>query len=401
MRVLDTVGGAWLLLAALPGAVRGQGAPLPLTPELQVNQVTASAQESPDVAMRPDGTHVIVWTSDGQDGAGTGIVQRRFPGDGSAPFNESVLNQVTAGDQLGAQIGMNSSGDWLIVWESIAGQGIRGRASSASGTSIGNEFQISEATSAGIERPTAGRADDGSFVAGWDAAGAFFRLFENAATPLTGDTEIEPTLAGNAFPAVASFPAGGFVAAFTANDADVNGIYLQRFDAAGLPEEEAIPAAEAETNNQILPGISVADDGSFVVVWTDSALGFRMRCFTATGEPRSGEISLRTTSVGGASVAVAPHGAIVAAFRHGEIEAFEFDRTCRPVGGPFIINTTTSGLQASPEVGVGNDRFVVAWHAANLDADGLAVARRLYRLRSIFADDFASEDFTAWSTAVQ
>ena len=102
----------------------------------------------------------------------------------------------------------------------------------------------------------------------------------------------------------------------------------------------------------------------------------------------------------GPRVAVAPGGAFVVTYPSTGIKAVEFDRTCKAVGTPFAVNTTIGGLQDGPAIAAGTDRFVVAWHTANLDSDGLAVARRLYRFRSIFADDFEPGNTLAWSAAV-
>ena len=115
----SAVAGLWAAAAGVElEPARAQGAPIALTAELQVNQFTTGTQSSPSVGMRDDGVHVVVWVSAGQDGDGDGIVQRKFASDGSEPFNESVLNQNTAGAQLLPEIGMNALGDWIAVWDS-------------------------------------------------------------------------------------------------------------------------------------------------------------------------------------------------------------------------------------------------------------------------------------------
>ena len=96
-------------------------------------------------------------------------------------------------------------------------------------------------------------------------------------------------------------------------------------------------------------------------------------------------------------MAVAPGGGLVVAAFDGEVRAREYDRLGRPVSVLFQVNTTTSGLQSRPAVGTGDDRFLVAWQAQDLDGSGFGIARRLYRLRSVFADDFETGDADGWS----
>jgi hypothetical protein len=395
-------GSIWIVvvgLAGIPAGARAQSVPLPITGELQVNQAVTDDQDSPSVGMRDDGTHVVVWRSLGQDGDGTGIVSRKFPGDGSAPFNESVLNQATAGNQRTPSLGMNAAGDWLAVWvTTAAGQGLRGRTTSNGGTTLGAEFEVSQTTAPGVQIPSASRADDGSFVAAWEIVSSSCRRFDAAGGALTGDFDPAPSL-GNSFrPALASSPAGDFVVALEAGDSDDVGIFLQRFDAGGDPVGDVIPVAATDVGHQFAPDVGEAADGSLVVVWTDGSLGARARCFTAAGVARGGEIAVDAGFLnGGVRVAVAPGGSFVVTFPNTDILAREYDRTCRPVGPVFTVNTTSAGFQGAPAVAAGSDRFVVAWHTENLDGDGLGIARRLFRLRSIFADDFERGDRSAWS----
>ncbi len=54
-----------------------------------------------------------------------------------------------------------------------------------------------------------------------------------------------------------------------------------------------------------------------------------------------------------------------------------FDPDGNPVGGEFVVNSTTTGSQQDPEVAVGADRsFVVVWESG--DADGSGVYSQLY-----------------------
>lgn len=389
-------------LCAFAGAARSQGPPQPLTGELPVNQTVVGSQHGPEVGMRDNGTYVVVWRGD-VPGSGLDIFTRRFPGDGTAPFNESVLNQVTTGDQFDPAIDVNGTGDWIALWTSDqAGQGIRARKTASSGTVLGNEFLHSTTATGTFGLPRASRAEDGSWVGVWSQSAPKARRFDAAGTAVTGEVSVGTGLTGRSSASVATVADGEFWIAVTADDADLKGIYRERFDDQGLPLGAPELVAESTDNSQTVPDIDAADDGSFVVTWSDSLLGSRVRCFAADGAPKSAEIGLdadgRETRV-----AVAKDGAFVVAWTtDGFVAAREFDRACSPVGEAFDVPETFISSQAGVDVATSGDRFVVVWqgNSAGGDTDSLGVARRLFRRRSIFADPFESADTAAWSTVV-
>jgi len=94
---------------------RADGAPL--TGDVLVNTASASDQLDPAVASDGDGDFVIAWTSIDQDGDAAGVVTRRYDADGASASNESVVNSHTTADQHSAQIHVNDSGVYVIVWE--------------------------------------------------------------------------------------------------------------------------------------------------------------------------------------------------------------------------------------------------------------------------------------------
>lgn len=392
-------------ILAVAGAVAMGGAaaaqePLPLTGELQVNTFTTGAQDLPRARMADDGIHVVIWRSQNQDGDLGGIRFRKFPGDGSAPFVESGLNQATAGDQQRPGLGMNGDGDWVGVWESEApGQGIRARRTGGNGTTIGDEAGASQSTSGGTQFPAASRGADDGFVVVWQlSAESFFRAFAANGTPLTDDESVDPDPAETLAPDVASLAGGGFVVTYTSLEADAGDVFAQRYDAQGLAVGARIPVPETNSEEEKFGVVAALPDGGFVVAWEVDLFGVRWRRFAADGSPVGGEVPLGSgANANQTSVAVAPGGGLVVAVTDGEVRAREYDRLGRPVGDLFQVNTTTDGLQSRPSVGVGADRFVIAWQSQNFDGSEFGIARRLYRFRSIFADDFETGDTGGWS----
>ena len=60
---------AWLLVCLLAAILPAAAQPVPTGGDIQVNVVTTGQQQHPSVAVDPAGNFVVVWASQGQDGA--------------------------------------------------------------------------------------------------------------------------------------------------------------------------------------------------------------------------------------------------------------------------------------------------------------------------------------------
>ena len=157
--------------------------------------------------------------------------------------------------------------------------------------------------------------------------------------------QINSTTAGGQYSArVASAPGRGFVVVWASldngADQDVRG---RLFAPDGAPVGEDFRVHEITAGNQGGADVAMGDDGGFVVVWSSDG-----------GEPGTDGF---------------------------DIQARRFDASASPVGGQFLVNAYTTGLQSLPAVAVANGGFVVAWTSVGSPADddsGSSVqARRL------------------------
>ena len=90
-----------------------------------VNTETVAVQEAPDVACNDGGEFVVVWdsnagddTGSGQDGDGHGVFGQAFDADGVAVGTEFRANSFTTGDQVDTRVSMDSTGRFVAVWTS-------------------------------------------------------------------------------------------------------------------------------------------------------------------------------------------------------------------------------------------------------------------------------------------
>lgn len=112
--------------------------------ESPVNTYTTDDQEFPAIAMAGDGRFVVVWESGNQDGDREGIYARRFNANGSPAGGEIQVNQCTADDQVNASVAMADDGSFVVTWQSDnqdgSGYGVYAQRFDPQGSALGTGF---------------------------------------------------------------------------------------------------------------------------------------------------------------------------------------------------------------------------------------------------------------------
>jgi hypothetical protein len=190
----------------------------PLGTEFQVNTYTTADQSIPSVSVAADGSFVVAWMSNYQDGAGFGVEGQRFDSAGAPLGTEFQINTYTTSNQDSPRVSSAPDGSFAVVWESFAQDGnmfgIHGQRFDASGAPDGTEFQVNTYTTSQQQRPAVASAPDASFLVVWgndgltDGSGRSVRgqRFSigttTTSTTTTSTTTTLPSLCG-------STPAGG------------------------------------------------------------------------------------------------------------------------------------------------------------------------------------------------
>lgn len=144
----------------------------PLEGEQLANLTEAGNQNNSVVATQPDGSFVIVWESDGQDGSEATVIARLFASDGTPTSGEIQLNQTTEGDQENLSISADGMGGYVVIWDGDAPSGgsfdeIWGRRMLANGTLFGDEFRINTSISNRQVFPAIAGGSAGQLMAVW------------------------------------------------------------------------------------------------------------------------------------------------------------------------------------------------------------------------------------------
>ncbi|HVX14224.1 MAG TPA: DUF4214 domain-containing protein [Pirellulales bacterium] len=142
--------------------------------EFRVNTYTANNTTFPTVAVDSAGDFVIAWSALGEDGSGYGIYAQRYNATGTAQGSEFRVNTHTTGDQIYPTVGMDSAGDFVVGWESDgqdgSGYGVYAQRYNAAGTAQGSEFQVNTTTVGDQEQPSLAVDSTGGFLIAWESA---------------------------------------------------------------------------------------------------------------------------------------------------------------------------------------------------------------------------------------
>jgi hypothetical protein len=345
--------------AGIFGRVAVSGAPI--GPEFQVNVETSYDQAAPVVAAAPDGDFVVLWSSSYQDLFGQGVFGRRYEA-GGAFGSEFAVNVFTFGDQTNPSVAMGAGGEFVAAWDSDyqdgAGRGVVARRFDAEGIPLGTEFQVNTTTLGDQARPAVAVAGTGDFVVVWTSfgqdgqyGGIFGRRFAPDGAPRGGEFQVNSYTTDNQFdPSVAADATGRFVVVWTSarGDGAYDGIGGRRYDAAGAPLGAEFQVNSGTSGAQYDPHVAIDAAGDFVVVWNTPLGGLASvlgRRFDADGVPIGADFRVTTyTTIAQyeARVARHPDGDFVATWAAYRDETIGTDVIVRR----FTIPTTTTSTLA-------------------------------------------------------
>uniref|UniRef100_UPI0035B2446B cadherin domain-containing protein n=1 Tax=Zoogloea sp. TaxID=49181 RepID=UPI0035B2446B len=215
--------------------------------EFLVNTYITDSQTEPSVAMDGSGNFVIAWQSFGQDGNNEGIYAKRYNSSGVVQGSEFHVSTYTTSNQDLPVVAMDTSGNFVIVWESAqdgSGNGIYGQRYTSSGVAQGGEFQINTTTSNQQQNPVVTMLAGGGFVVTWQSMsqdgsfdGVYMRQYNSSGTALTGEVRVNTTTTDyQDVPSLASDEKGHLVVVWHGNGpGDTDGVFMQRYLYAAAP----------------------------------------------------------------------------------------------------------------------------------------------------------------------
>jgi hypothetical protein len=253
--------------------------------EFRVNEYTTGGQRLSAAAWAPDGTYLVVWESQFQDGDSFGIFGRFLNQLGVPLGPEFQINQATGSDQKQPSVAADTSGRFTVAWtgQDVSGGGIFARQYTRAGP-LGPEFQVNTYTTGDqfLPRVSAGPGGVGvvwqSFGQDGSGLGGFGRLFTAAGAPLTGEFQLSVNASGHqANPVVAALDTGRFAVAWLVPHDQSPTVVSRLFDATGSPlTGEKVLAAGPGSGQALRDHVSVAAGpfGGYDVAWWEAQVFF-------------------------------------------------------------------------------------------------------------------------------
>ena len=291
----------------------------PAGPEFRVNTYTILNQAFPATAMDADGNFVVAWQSDGPAAtdANNGIYGQRYNAAGVPQGGEFHVNSTTAGNQTLAAVAMSPAGNFVVAWmgPDSSESGIFAQRYNAAGVKQGAEIRVNTTLANQQTNPAVAMDAAGDFVITWHSLnqdlapsnGVYAQRYSAAGVPQGGEFAVNNTVAGNQeYTAVAMDAAGAFVVtwASTGQDPDSStGVYARRYNAAGAAQGAEFRVNTFTVSNQEYPTLAMDAVGNFVIAWASynqegGFSGTYAQRFNAAGVAQGGEIHANTTTDG-------------------------------------------------------------------------------------------------------
>jgi hypothetical protein len=332
--------------------------------EFQVNNHTTYDQKNAEIAMDETGNFVVVWSSYGQDGSSNGVFGRLYDPNCSPLGEEFQINATSSGNQTEPAVAMDAAAGFVVTWQGpgfteMDEEDIFAQRFDPNNLLIGGEFQVNSITNNQQLYPSAAMNDDGSFIIVW----------ESDNTP----EQDKKSICGRLY--------------------DSNGLeFGPEFFINDEPSVHRYPDVAADAN------------GDFAVVWMEdkSSNTILGRLFDPNGIARTETFQVNTVrfrSVTKPSIAMDPAGRFVVVWDGDpklagmdDIHARLYDANGTPLGEQFLVNTTTAGAQQYPQIAMNDDgQFIVVWDC-RVDPDSESerdiFGRRFNSMGELIGDEF-------------
>ncbi|MEZ6122627.1 MAG: DUF2341 domain-containing protein [Planctomycetaceae bacterium] len=316
-----------------------------LTGEIPVAETTQDDQKWARVGSAADGSFVVTWSQFDGSGNATDVYARRFDAAGNALGSEFIVNQTTAGTQTNSSISVNSIGEFVIAWEGSGPgdtDGIFLRRFHADGTAMDStDILVNTDTSITATNAATAMNDNGLVAVTWQAsANILLAEFDATGAKEFADVSVVNSLAGETLPVVGIDAAGNTTVIFRSTGIVVGaGVWGRSFDTAGNESHPLFQVSDPSfTTDNSRPSITMDAAGNFVVVYDG----------TADGDGAGTSVKIHSYNASGVSQATAS-----------------------------VVNTSTTGNQQMASVAMLDPlNLVIVWSGAgdqpgNADTEGV------------------------------
>jgi hypothetical protein len=342
-------------VAAAASSLTKSGVEYPIVNSMPRDQVL------PHLSLGPNGGYIV--TQDPLvDGNGSGIRGRRIYSDLSAFRSSFLVNSITAGDQQNARVAVLPGGGAVFAWQSSTGTGNRiyVRFLNQSETFIGPEFPASETAVSHQSDATLAVLKDGSVVVVWaedkrdgNMQGIFAQRFTAAGTRIGATFQVNTvTYLNQRTPAIAALSDGGFVIVFVSEEfrqrnTEYVDIAARIYNAQGVAVGQEF-ALNSESRICANPSV-VATAGGFRAAWSSRAINAP---------------AFISSNVDGTETVRTQNGYSIESW---DVSTRIFNLQGVPAAVESIVNNTRKGDQFSPRMINYGSRELILWTSFGQD----------------------------------
>lgn len=330
--------------------------------EFQVNTYFTqfSNESSPSVAMDATGNFVVTWESY-RPGFATDIYARRYNAAGTALTGEFKVNTYTTGNQETPSTAMDSAGDFVISWTSFGQNAsswdVYAQRYNSAGAVQGAEFRVNTHTGSIQNRPSAAMDSTGDFVITWESFGQnsngysiYAQRYNKLGVAQGGEFQVDTTAFQSDSliqPGVAMDSTGNFVVTWANDTARI--IVAQRYNSAGTAQGAKFQVSTENSLQVVSPAIAMNGSGNFVITWAS----------------RGGTGSLNNNKVVSARQFQSNGTAIGAQFLVHSITTTSsiFPSVAMDTAGDFVVTWSSIGYVSGSSYGIFARRYATVNHA--------------------------------------
>jgi hypothetical protein len=254
----------------------------PLKSEFLAVSSATSQSYPPAIAALDDGGFVLAWT--GSDSNLGGIYKMKFDANATSVGGEVLVNTQQAYSQNNPKIAKLSGGGYIVTWTSDSqdgsGSGVYGQIYASNENRVGGEIRINSVTADNQLQATVAGLPNGGFVSTWatspngdgDGFGVFAATFDQYGNTQDSDFQVNTySLSDQMNPFALVFPSGWFLITYSSIRGDFSnrrGIYYQIFQGNRTKFGSEITVLQETVVDHNYPQAALLEDGSFVFTFT-------------------------------------------------------------------------------------------------------------------------------------
>ncbi len=379
-------------------------------------------QMFPDIARHPSGSFVVTW-EDMRSGHWD-IYAQRYDSAGT-PLDSNFLVNDDGGItlQMNPAIAMDSSGNFIIVWEDgrSGDYHVYAQRYDSAGSPIGSNFIVSGETRGSWEfSPAIAMHRSGSFVVSftderdyetyhWDI---YALRYSASGSPLGTKFRVndDQGFSYQQWSAVAIDAYGNFFISWEDRRGPKFDTYAQRYDSSGTPLGSNFMVNDTSVASEC-PAVATDVLGNCVICWYDSRDGHRdiyAQRFDSSGTPLHSNFRVNddagSTSQMLPDISMHDSGSFIITWMDGrgisrrDIYAQRYDSSGAPIGSNFSVNDNIENhLHWSPAIAMDDlGNFVITWEDYRNIGGCDTYAQRCDSSGTLLGDNFkANDDFPA------